>query len=67
MTAVLVHGVPETSAVWGPMTPHLTGSDVVSLALPGFGTPLRDRRHWWMLDDPDGAAARINEFWAGNE
>lgn len=42
MTAVLVHGVPETSALWGPLTPHLTGQEVVTLGLPGFGTPLPD-------------------------
>jgi pimeloyl-ACP methyl ester carboxylesterase len=42
MTAVLVHGVPETSALWGPITPHLTGQEVVTLGLPGFGTPLPD-------------------------
>ncbi|MEQ8717259.1 MAG: alpha/beta hydrolase [Acidimicrobiales bacterium] len=39
MTAVLVHGVPETAGVWGPMTDHLAG-DIVTLSLPGFGTPL---------------------------
>lgn len=42
MTAVLVHGVPETKELWGPLATHLTGHDVVTLALPGFGTPLPD-------------------------
>jgi pimeloyl-ACP methyl ester carboxylesterase len=41
MTAVLVHGVPETTAIWDPLKAHLPG-DVVTLALPGFGTPLPD-------------------------
>ncbi len=38
MPVVLVHGVPETSAVWDPLRSHLTRSDVVALQLPGFGT-----------------------------
>jgi pimeloyl-ACP methyl ester carboxylesterase len=42
MTAVLVHGVPETSALWGPLATHLTGQEVVTLGLPGFGRPLPD-------------------------
>ena len=41
MTAVLVHGVPETAHVWDPLTEHLAG-DVVTLSLPGFGAPLPD-------------------------
>lgn len=39
MTAVLVHGVPETPAVWGCLRSHLGRSDVVALRLPGFGSP----------------------------
>jgi pimeloyl-ACP methyl ester carboxylesterase len=41
MPVVLVHGVPETARVWGPLTDHLAG-DIVTLSLPGFGTPLPD-------------------------
>jgi pimeloyl-ACP methyl ester carboxylesterase len=41
MTAVLVHGVPETAGVWDPMKDHLAG-DIITLRLPGFGTPLPD-------------------------
>ena len=41
MTAVLVHGVPETSALWTPMAAHLS-HDVTSLGLPGFGSQLPD-------------------------
>lgn len=39
MTAVLVHGVPETAGVWDRLKDHLVG-DIVTLSLPGFGTPL---------------------------
>jgi pimeloyl-ACP methyl ester carboxylesterase len=38
MTAVFVHGVPETAAVWDRLKDHLAG-DIVTLSLPGFGTP----------------------------
>ena len=39
MPAVLVHGNPETPAVWTPLCEHLQRSDVVALQLPGFGVP----------------------------
>jgi len=42
MTAVFVHGVPETTEVWEPLVAHLEREDVVLLALPGFGSPLPD-------------------------
>lgn len=36
---VLVHGNPETPALWDPLVEHLQ-RDVVRLAPPGFGAPL---------------------------
>lgn len=42
MTALFVHGVPETTAVWDPLVAHLERTDVVLLGLPGFGSPLPD-------------------------
>jgi pimeloyl-ACP methyl ester carboxylesterase len=42
MPAVLVHGVPDTAAMWGPLREHLGREDVLALALPGFGTPVPD-------------------------
>ena len=42
MTAVLIHGVPETTRVWEPLVAHLERDDVHLLALPGFGSPLPD-------------------------
>ncbi len=44
-TTVLVHGNPETAAIWGPLTEalHRRGRDrVVALSPPGFGAPLPD-------------------------
>ncbi len=44
-TVVLVHGVPETDALWGPLTEALVDrgrTDVISLSPPGFGVPVPD-------------------------
>lgn len=41
-TVVLVHGNPETAAIWGPLTAALRArgrTDVVALSPPGFGAP----------------------------
>lgn len=42
MTVVLVHGNPETAAIWGPLVDVLGREDVVRLSPPGFGAPLPD-------------------------
>lgn len=51
MPAVLVHGVPETPAVWGPLSSLLHRDDVVTPQLPGFGCPR-----------PDGFGATKEEY-----
>lgn len=51
MTVVFVHGNPETSAIWGPLTAVLGRDDVVLLSPPGFGAPL-----------PDGFGATYPEY-----
>ena len=40
MPAVFVHGVPDTFRVWDPIREHLSRTDVIALALPGFDAPL---------------------------
>jgi pimeloyl-ACP methyl ester carboxylesterase len=40
MTKVLVHGVPETSAVWDPLAAELDRGDIEAVRLPGFGAPV---------------------------
>jgi pimeloyl-ACP methyl ester carboxylesterase len=40
MTVVLVHGNPETCAIWDPLVAALGRDDVVRLSPPGFGAPL---------------------------
>jgi pimeloyl-ACP methyl ester carboxylesterase len=42
MTVVLVHGNPETEAIWNPLVDALGRDDVVRLSPPGFGAPLPD-------------------------
>lgn len=39
MTAVLVHGVPDTYRVWDRVRGQLVRADVVALSLPGFDNP----------------------------
>ncbi|MEM9893561.1 MAG: alpha/beta hydrolase [Actinomycetota bacterium] len=39
MPAVLVHGNPETAAIWGPLIDALDRTDVITLSPPGFGAP----------------------------
>jgi pimeloyl-ACP methyl ester carboxylesterase len=51
MPAVLVHGVPETPAVWDPLRARLHRDDVVALRMPGFGCPR-----------PDGFGATKEEY-----
>jgi pimeloyl-ACP methyl ester carboxylesterase len=43
MTAVFVHGVPETPSVWAPLLHTLGRDDAVALQLPGFGCPFPER------------------------
>ena len=40
MTVILVHGNPETDAIWEPLVDALGRDDVVRLSPPGFGAPL---------------------------
>jgi pimeloyl-ACP methyl ester carboxylesterase len=51
MVAVLLHGNPETPAIWRPLQAHLRRSDVITLQLPGFGVPV-----------PDGFGATKEEY-----
>ena len=51
MTVVLVHGVPETAAVWDLLVPHLSRGPVVRLSPPGFGAPV-----------PVGFGATVDEY-----
>lgn len=51
MAVVLVHGNPETDAVWGPLVAELSRDDVVRLSPPGFGAPV-----------PEGFGATAGEY-----
>lgn len=39
MRTVLVHGNPETSAIWELLIPRLDREDIITLSPPGFGSP----------------------------
>jgi pimeloyl-ACP methyl ester carboxylesterase len=49
--AVLVHGNPETAAIWDPLLAVLDRPDVETLSPPGFGAPV-----------PDGFGATTDEY-----
>jgi pimeloyl-ACP methyl ester carboxylesterase len=46
MTIVLVHGNPETDAIWDDLVPHLRNGDVVRLSPPGFGSAIPSSFDW---------------------
>jgi pimeloyl-ACP methyl ester carboxylesterase len=51
VTVCLVHGVPETAAVWNRVAPLLDPGPVVRLSPPGFGAPV-----------PPGFTATVDEY-----
>jgi len=58
MPIVLVHGNPETDAIWDDLRTHLGRTDVIALSPPGFGAPV-----------PDGFGATSDEYvmWLAQE
>ncbi|MGV0625029.1 alpha/beta fold hydrolase [Mycolicibacter minnesotensis] len=78
MTVALVHGNPESSAIWDPLTKALNRHDVVRLSPPGFGAPLPQDfsatylayRDWLeseleALSDSDGPIDLVGHDWGG--
>jgi pimeloyl-ACP methyl ester carboxylesterase len=77
MPAVLVHGVPETSALWDALRSHLTRDDVVALQLPGFGCArpagfgaTKEEYVEWLGEElerigADGAVDLVGHDWGG--
>lgn len=75
MTVVLVHGNPETDAIWDPLADALGRPDVVRLSPPGFGAPLPadfpatyvDYRDWLEgeLAAIDGPIDLVGHDWGG--
>ena len=67
MTAVLVHGVPDTRALWSPVVARLGDVPVVTPALPGFGvdtppgfTGTRDAYAAWLIAEIEAIGAPVN-------
>jgi pimeloyl-ACP methyl ester carboxylesterase len=77
MTIVLVHGVPETPAVWDPLVADLGRSDIDALRLPGFGAPrpkgfgaTKEEYVTWLIGeleriDATGAVDLVGHDWGG--
>lgn len=62
MTAVFLHGVPETPAVWEPLVAHLERNDVALLQLPGFGCALPDGFEPTMQGYADWLSLELSAF-----
>ncbi|MFV9636548.1 alpha/beta fold hydrolase [Mycobacterium neumannii] len=62
MTVVLVHGNPETDAIWGPLVDALERHDVVRLSPPGFGAPVPDGFGAAYLDYRDWLERELERF-----
>lgn len=62
MTVVLVHGNPETDAIWDPLVDALGRDDVVRLSPPGFGAPLPDDFAATYLDYRDWLERELERF-----
>lgn len=68
MPAYLVHGVPDSPAVWEPLRGHLGRTDVVTPTLPGFaGAPLLagfgatcDEYAAWLIADIEKIGAPVD-------
>jgi pimeloyl-ACP methyl ester carboxylesterase len=75
MTIVLVHGNPQTAAVWDPLRAELGRDDVVALSPPGFGAPVpegwgatSDDYLGWLITEVealDGPIDLIGQDWGG--
>jgi pimeloyl-ACP methyl ester carboxylesterase len=72
---VLVHGVPETEAVWGPLLTELGREDIIRLSPPGFGAAIPpdfgctadDYREWLIeqLESFDTPVDLVGHDWGG--
>ena len=62
MTIVLVHGNPETDAIWRPMLEELGRDDVICLSPPGFGASVPDRFGASGIDYRDWLIGELEEI-----
>jgi pimeloyl-ACP methyl ester carboxylesterase len=67
MPAVLVHGVPDTPALWDPVRARLSRRDVVTPNLPGFGvalpdgfSPTKEGYVAWLVDEIDALGEPVD-------
>ena len=75
MPLVLVHGNPETAAIWDELIPHLNADSVLTLTPPGFGAPLPNNfdatsdgyLNWLVgeLQNIDGPVDLVGHDWGG--
>jgi pimeloyl-ACP methyl ester carboxylesterase len=59
---VLVHGNPESAAIWGPLVGELDRADAVALSPPGFGVPAPRDFDWSTTAYRDWLASQLELF-----
>lgn len=75
MPAVLIHGNPESDAIWDLLIPKLNRMDIIKLSPPGFGSPVPEdwkatRMEYinWLiskLEKMDGSIDLVGHDWGG--
>ena len=67
MPAVLVHGVPDTPELWGPLRARLERTDVITPQLPGFGislpegfAPSKEAYVAWLVGELEAVGAPVD-------
>ena len=67
MTALLVHGVPDTTSLWAPMSALLQDFEIELAALPGFGCDLpsdfggsKDDYAQWLIERIETLGAPVD-------
>ncbi len=75
MPIVLVHGNPETDAIWDDLRTYLNRPDIIALSPPGFGAPIptgfratSDDYLAWLaieLEKIDGPIHLVGHDWGG--
>jgi pimeloyl-ACP methyl ester carboxylesterase len=67
VTVALVHGNPETAAIWDPLRAAIGRDDVVALSPPGFGAPVADDFRAtsddylaWLIDEVEQLPAPVD-------
>jgi pimeloyl-ACP methyl ester carboxylesterase len=67
MPAFLVHGVPDTAALWDGVWPHLDRTDIIAPNMPGFASPVpagfdatKDSYAGWLIEQVEAVGEPVD-------